>query len=83
MSEESERAAFYEDHKDDPEIWDEAKVAPTPHLPKRLAMTVTVRFSAEEAERIRRIAKATGLTYAEVVRSAVAQASGARSAARA
>lgn len=73
MNRERPDEQFYHDHRDDPEVWGE------PEEPRRrerragagLAATITVRFSAEEAAIIRRLAKEANLTYSEVVRKAV------------
>lgn len=66
-------AEFYQAHKDDDAVWDEPR-EPVP-APRRagLTATITVRFSAEEVDAIRRIAKASNRTYSDVVRLAVQQ----------
>lgn len=71
MSGERERAALYEADKDNPDLWGEAVEAPRQRSRTPLPVRITVDFTAEEAEHIRRAAKASGLTYSEVVRKAV------------
>ncbi|MPZ13341.1 MAG: ribbon-helix-helix protein, CopG family [Chloroflexi bacterium] len=71
MATENERAAFYEAHKDDPDVWEPTEGAATPRGRGEMTATITVRFSAEEAETIRRRAKESGSTYSEVIRDAV------------
>ena len=68
------RARYHQDHKDDPDVWGE----PEPPAPseerssgRALGATITVRFSPQEAERIREIAKAQGKPYSEIVRQAL------------
>jgi len=73
MENERQRAAFYQTHKDDEDMWEDVeppkrrKGRPT----KGLKATITVRFTEEEADTIRREAQATGATYSEVVRNAI------------
>ncbi len=64
-------AAYYDAHRDDPDEWGDPIEPPVARNRKNLTATITVRFSAEEAEGIRRKAKAAGITYSEVVRKAV------------
>ncbi len=73
MENERERAAFYQAHKDDEDVWEEVE-PPKPRKgrpSKGLKATITVRFTEEEADIIRREAQATGATYSEVVRNAI------------
>ena len=63
--------AFYHEHKDDPDIWGEPEERPQTKHRRGLGATITVRFSVEEAEAIRRMAKAAGATYSDIVRQAV------------
>ena len=73
MDNEQERAAFYQAHKDDEDMWEDVEP------PKRrkgrpskgLKATITVRFTEEEADIIRAEAQATGATYSEVIRNAI------------
>lgn len=71
MKREAEDPAFYEAHKDDPELWGEPDEAAPAKRRGGLPATITVRFSQEEAEAIRRLAQEARLTYSEVVRRAV------------
>lgn len=64
-------AAFYQAHKDDTELWGEPEEPATTKRRAGLSATITVRFSAEEAEAIRRMAQEAKLTYSDVVRRAV------------
>jgi len=75
MEIENDRAAFYEAHRDDNDLWDDPAPAPIDEQPARagLTATITVRFSAEEAEVIRQIARTRRSSYSDVVREAVAQ----------
>lgn len=70
MRDEAREAAFYQEHKDDPEVWGDPVEAPAAPRRSGLGTTITVRFSVDEAELIRGMAKNTGLTYSEVVRQA-------------
>lgn len=71
MSGESERAALYEADKDNPDLWGEAVESPHERRRTPLPVTISVTFTADEAEYIRRTAQASGLAYSEVVRKAV------------
>ena len=68
-----ESAAFYQEHQDDPELWGDLEEAPAPtrHRPTGLGVSITVRFTANEAEAIRRTAKQEGVTYSDIVRKSV------------
>ncbi len=71
MSEERNKAAFYQQHKDDPEIWGEPdEDAPTARR-GGLSATITVRFSPEEVSEIRELAQELDVPYSEIVRRAV------------
>jgi len=71
MSEERDKAAFYQQHKDDPEVWGEPEEnAPSPRR-SGLSATITVRFSPEEASAIRGLAQELHVPYSEIVRRAV------------
>lgn len=74
MPAETDRASFYEEHRDDEDLWGDPEPAPvaTPLPRQGLTVTITVRFSAEEAEAIRHVARERHTTYSEVVREAVA-----------
>ena len=80
MSGERERPALYEADKDNPDLWGEAVEAPHERPRTAMPVTITINFTAEEAERIRRGAQAYGLTYSEVVRKAVRDLAHAQSA---
>ena len=47
MTTERERAQFYQDHKDDPEVWDDWEDRPSDAPRRGLSVTITVRFSPE------------------------------------
>lgn len=66
-----EEAAYYEAHRDDPEEWGDPIEAPIVAPKSGLAISVTVRFSPEDAEAIRATARLENKTYSEVVRTAV------------
>ena len=71
---ERELADFYQAHKDDPDLWEDAD-PPEPRRRRRpsrgLKAIITVRFTSEEADVIRREAAATSATYSDVVRRAI------------
>jgi hypothetical protein len=73
MVSEKERAAYYQAHKDDPDVWDELEEAPDEPRAQRagLSVSIAVRFPPDEAEAIRRTARLEGKTYSEIVRTAV------------
>jgi hypothetical protein len=67
MSSESDRTDYYEEHKDDPELWDE----PLPAKPRRrLASMISVRLSPEEVETIREVADGRSLSLSGFLRMA-------------
>lgn len=68
---EQERAAFYQEHRDDADVWGKAEPRDQPRLRRTLSATITVRFSPEEAEAIRRMAAERDLSYSDIVRAAV------------
>ncbi len=71
MSEEKDWADFYEQHKDDPDMWGEPEEG-TPSAPRgRLSVTVTVRFAPDEASDLREVARELGASYSDIVRRAV------------
>jgi hypothetical protein len=71
VSEERSKAAFYQLHKDDPEVWGDAEEGPPPVRRGGLSATITVRFSPEEASAMREVAQELDVSYSEVVRRAV------------
>lgn len=72
METDEELAAFYQAHKDDPDVWGDA-VEPPPDRPRRreLSATITIRLNPEEAALIRKLAKETGQSYSEILRAAM------------
>lgn len=68
---EQERVAFYEAHKDDPSLWKRESWPDPPRARGTLSATITVRFTPEEADLIRRAAQARGASYSDVIREAV------------
>ena len=73
---ESIRAAWYQEHKDDPDFLDNFEVVPSPKPPRgrpsrNMGARISVRFTPEEMVSIRAIAKDDGIYYSEVVRRAV------------
>ncbi|MDQ2786552.1 MAG: ribbon-helix-helix protein, CopG family [Chloroflexota bacterium] len=64
-----DRAQHYEEHDSD-ETWAEPEYD-APKDRSRMSTTLTVRFPPDEAEAIRRKAKAANATYSDVVRAAV------------
>lgn len=71
MANERELAAYYREHKDDPDLWGEGEGPDVPRERKKLSATITVRFSPDEANLIRQVAQSKGLSYSDVVRAAV------------
>lgn len=71
MSEEQNRARFYQQHKDDPQVWGEPEEGTPPVRRRGLSATITVRFSPEEASEIKKWAQKLDISYSAVVRSAV------------
>lgn len=72
MEAEKEAAAFYQEHRDDPNLMGEEEAGPMPGK-QGLSVTMTVRFTPEEAKQIRKIAKAKQMRYSDVLRLAVKQ----------
>lgn len=71
MSEERDWATFYQQHKDDPEMWGDPEEGAPAVRRGGLSATITVRFSPEEASEIRELARKLDVTYSDVVRRAV------------
>jgi hypothetical protein len=71
MSEEKDWVRFYQEHKDDPEVWGEPEEDAPPTRRGGLSATITVRFSPEEASAIRGLAQELDVSYSEIVRRAV------------
>jgi hypothetical protein len=68
-----ERAAYYEQHKDDEDLWGDTLEPPEPQTRRALRATVTVRLTAEESRLVREQAKRLGQTYSDVIRAAIRQ----------
>ena len=71
---EKEWAAYYQAHKDDPDLWGEPVPPPKKargRPSRNLGARISVRFTPEEMDGIRAKSKEEGLTYSEVVRRAV------------
>lgn len=68
---EQERAAYYQTHRDDPDVWGEGETRNAPRAHRGLTTTVTVRFSATDAEKLRRMAQDMDMSYSDVVREAL------------
>jgi hypothetical protein len=64
-------AAYYDAHHDRADEGELVLELPAEARPHGLATTITVRFPAEEAALIRRMAKETGASYSDIVRDAV------------
>jgi hypothetical protein len=66
---EQERATFYQEHKDDPDVWEEGESRDSPR--QRKSLSITVRLTPEESDLLRETAKAKEVSYAEVIREAL------------
>ena len=71
MREERDWAKFYQEHRDDPDMWGEPEEGARAAPKSGLSATITVRFSSEEASEVRRWAKKLDLSYSTLVRTAV------------
>jgi hypothetical protein len=67
VSTESERAAYYEAHKDDPGEWGEPEPSPTKPR-RRLASMISVRLAPDELEVVRNAADERGLSVSGFLR---------------
>jgi uncharacterized protein (DUF1778 family) len=67
MSEERERAAYYEAHKDQPDDWGEPTKS---KARRRLASMISVRLSAGEAAAVRAAAEERGISVSAFLREA-------------
>lgn len=67
----AEEAAYFQAHKDDPEDWNGPIEAPVVAPRDGLAISVTVRFSPEEANALRHTARQERKTFSQIVREAV------------
>jgi len=75
-TDENARAAWYEEHKDDPDFLDNFEDDPPPKRargrPSRnMGARISVRFTPEELAGIRAKSEEEGISYSEVVRRAV------------
>lgn len=70
---EKDLAAFYQEHRGDPENWGELEEAPNSarKRPANMGVTITVRLQADDAEALRRTAAMEQATYSDVVRKAI------------
>ena len=64
-------AAYYEQHRDDPEEWGEPEPAPGATERRRLGAAITVRLTPDEADLLRALAKREGRPFSGIVRDAV------------
>jgi hypothetical protein len=72
MSDEETRAQYYQAHKDDPEDWGEPERPPA-SAKRRLASMISVRFSPDEADMVRRAAEDADESLSQFVRKATLQ----------
>jgi hypothetical protein len=63
-------ATYYQEHKDDEEEWGDAVPAPKRSESRRLGAMVSVRFSSEEVDQLRRAADLEGRSLSGYVRNA-------------
>jgi hypothetical protein len=68
-------ADYYQAHKDDPEEWGEPQPAPKSQR-RRLVAMISVRFSPEEEQAVRRAAKEVGKSVSTFIRHAALKAAG-------
>ena len=66
----AENAAYYQDNKDNEEDWEPAPAPVQRSEQRRLKTMVSVRFSPEEADRLRVEADAAGLSLSAFIRAA-------------
>jgi hypothetical protein len=60
-------ADYYQAHKDDPEEWSDSRPGQRPPK-RRLAAMISVRFTPEEEEEIRRAAQSEGKSVSQFIR---------------
>ena len=66
---ERDRAEFYQQHKDDADVWEDSEPPETERVAGgRLETVVTVRLSDDDARALRQAAKSMGLSYSDVIR---------------
>jgi uncharacterized protein (DUF1778 family) len=66
-----ERAEYYQQHKDDGDVWGEDESSAPDARQRPLRATITVRLTPDDAALLRRAAKALDVGYSEVVRKAL------------
>jgi hypothetical protein len=71
MGTEKDKARYYKEHTDDPDVWEPATAAPS--RKQGLDVTVSVRIAADDAKLLRSVAKKSGLRYSDIIREAVSQ----------
>jgi hypothetical protein len=72
-----EDAEYYQAHKDDPREWGEPQPAPKSRR-RRLVAMISVRFTPEEEQTVRRAAQETGKSVSNFIRQAALKAAGHR-----
>ena len=70
-------ADYYQAHKDEPEEWGEPQPAPKSQR-RRLVAMISVRFSPEEEQVVRRAAQQVGRSVSNFIRQAALKAAGYR-----
>ncbi|HEU4396308.1 MAG TPA: DUF1778 domain-containing protein [Actinomycetota bacterium] len=70
-------ADYYQAHKDDPKEWGEPQPAPKSRR-RRLVAMISVRFTPEEEQAVRRAARTTGNSVSNFIRQAALKAAGHR-----
>jgi hypothetical protein len=68
---ERERAKYYHDHKNDPDIMGEPETVGEPRPRSSYTATITVRFSPQEAELIRQLSEEKRASYSDILREAL------------
>lgn len=68
---EKDWASYYQENKDDLEVWGEPEEDVSAPRSGGLNATITVRFSSEEAADLRELARELDASYSEIVRLAV------------
>jgi Family of unknown function (DUF6290) len=68
-------AEYYQRHKDDPREWGEPQSAPKSRR-RRLVAMISVRFTPDEEQTVRRAAQETGKSVSNFIRQAALKAAG-------
>lgn len=68
-------ADYYQAHKDDPEEWGEPRPAPKSRR-RRLVAIISVRFTSDEEQAVRREAREMGKSVSTFIRQAALKAAG-------